>query len=67
GRIQDLALPLDETEAYLKARPVRSAADWADFEAFAERLRAAAPLIPEESVDVVISNCVLNLVKDTEK
>ena len=67
GRIQDLALPLDEVEAYLKARPLRSAAALADFEAFCERMRASAPLIPGESVDVIVSNCVLNLVKESEK
>jgi len=67
GRIQDLALPLDEVEAYLKARPLRSAAALADFEAFRERLRASAPLIPADSVDVIVSNCVLNLVRESEK
>jgi len=67
GRIQDLALPLDEVEAYLKARPLRSAAALADFEAFCERMRASAPLIPGESVDVIVSNCVLNLVKESER
>ncbi len=67
GRIQDLALPLDEVEAYLASHPVRSAATLAEFEAFAERLRVKAPLIADDSVDVIVSNCVLNLVKDTEK
>ncbi|MFQ5777003.1 MAG: methyltransferase domain-containing protein [Terriglobia bacterium] len=67
AHIQDLALPLDEVEAYLAARPVRSAVDLADFEAFAGRLRARAPLIPDASVDVIVSNCVLNLVKDGDK
>lgn len=67
GRIQDLALPLEEVEAYLRSHPVRSAADLASFEAFSERLRAAAPLIADNAVDVVVSNCVLNLVKETEK
>jgi ubiquinone/menaquinone biosynthesis C-methylase UbiE len=67
GRIQNLGLPLDEVEAYLRARPVDSAADLADFDAFSERLRAAAPMIADESVDVIVSNCVLNLVKDREK
>ena len=67
ARIQDLALPLDEVEAYLKAHPVRSAADLADLEAFTERLRMAAPLISNDSVDVIVSNCVLNLVKETDK
>lgn len=67
ARIQDLALPLDEVDAYLKARPVRSAATLADFEAFAERLRQGAPLLPDQSVDVIVSNCVLNLVKEADK
>lgn len=67
ARIQDLALPLDEVEAYLASRSVRSAAALAEFEGLADRLRANAPLIPDNSVDVIVSNCVLNLVKDTEK
>ncbi|HSC76971.1 MAG TPA: methyltransferase domain-containing protein [Candidatus Acidoferrales bacterium] len=67
GRIQDLALPLDEVEAYLASHPVRSAAALAEFEAFADRLRVKAPLIADNSVDVIVSNCVLNLVKDTDK
>src|SRR5262249_13533029 len=67
ARIQDLRLSLDEVEAYLGARPVRSASQLAEIEAFSERLRASAPLIPDESVDVVISNCVLNLVPDGQK
>lgn len=67
ARIQDLALPLDEVDAYLKGRPVRSASSLADFEAFAERLRRAAPLLPDQSVDVIVSNCVLNLVKEADK
>jgi len=46
---------------------VRSAADLADLDAFTERLRAAAPMIADDSIDVIVSNCVLNLVKDTEK
>jgi arsenite methyltransferase len=67
GRIQDLDLPLDEVEAYLQTRPVRSADDLAAFEAFTERLSTGAPMIPDESVDVIVSNCVLNLVKDGDK
>lgn len=67
ARIQDLALSLDEVETYLKAHPVRSASELGSFEAFSERLRRAAPLIADESVDVIISNCVLNLVQDSDK
>jgi ubiquinone/menaquinone biosynthesis C-methylase UbiE len=67
ARIQDLALPLDEVDAYLKANPVRSSADLRRFEEFQERLRKAAPVIANESVDVIISNCVLNLVREADR
>ena len=67
ARIQDLRLSLDEVDPYLKTHPVRTIEQLADFEAFAERLRASAPLLPDESVDIVISSCVLNLVPDAEK
>ena len=67
ARIQDLRLSLDEVDPYLKTNPVRTTEQLADFEAFAERLRSSAPLLPDESVDIVISSCVLNLVPDAEK
>lgn len=67
ARIQDLALSLDEVDAYLAAHPARNATQLVKFEAFTERLRTQAPLIADNSVDVIVSNCVLNLVKDTEK
>ncbi|NIP86391.1 MAG: methyltransferase domain-containing protein [Planctomycetales bacterium] len=62
ARIQDLGLDLEAFEAYLAERPVGSADDWIAAEAHAAHLRRTSPLIPDESVDVVISNCVLNLV-----
>ncbi len=67
ARIQDLELPLDEADAYLRANPVRSSGDLQRFEEFQARLRKAAPVIPDESVDVVISNCVLNLVREADR
>jgi arsenite methyltransferase len=67
ARIQDLALPLDEVDAYLKANPVRSSAELRQFEEFEERLRQGAPVIPSESVDLIISNCVLNLVRESDR
>ena len=67
ARIQDPRLSLDEVDAYLKAHPVRTTEQLADFDAFAARLRSSAPLLPDESVDIVISSCVLNLVPDAEK
>ena len=67
ARIQDLALPLDEVDPYLKANPVRSSDDLRRLEEFQARLRKGAPMIPDESVDVIISNCVLNLVRDEDR
>ncbi len=67
GRIQDLALPLDDVDAYLQSNPVRSADALRRFEEFQHRLREAAPLIPNDSVDAIISNCVLNLVRETDR
>lgn len=67
ARIQDLALPLDEVDAYLQANPVRSSDDLRRFEEFQSRLRQAAPLLADESVDVIISNCVLNLVREEDR
>src|SRR5262245_14475047 len=62
ARIQDLALPLDAIDAWLAKSPVTSADDLARLDELQARLRATTPLIPDESVDVIISNCVLNLV-----
>ncbi len=67
GRIQDLALSLDEVDAYLEANPIRSSDDLRRLEEFQDRLRRAAPLIADESVDVIISNCVLNLVRESDR
>lgn len=67
GRIQDLALDLERLDAYLAAHPVRSAADVARLDAEMARLRAEQPLVASESVDVVVSNCVLNLVRADDK
>ena len=67
GRIQDLRLDLDRLETWLREHPVRSAGDLAALEDAADRLRREHPLIPDVSVDVVVSNCVLNLVPEEDK
>ncbi|MGH7858555.1 MAG: methyltransferase domain-containing protein, partial [Candidatus Binatia bacterium] len=67
GRIQDLALDLDRLDAELAARPVRSADDLLEAERLAERLRRETPLVEDAAVDVVVSNCVLNLVDGGDK
>ncbi|HEU4431315.1 MAG TPA: methyltransferase domain-containing protein [Myxococcota bacterium] len=67
GRIQDLRLDAARLDRWLAANPVRSAADLAALDAELARLREAAPLIADESVDLVVSNCVLNLVRESDK
>jgi ubiquinone/menaquinone biosynthesis C-methylase UbiE len=67
GRIQDLALPIERVDAYLAANPVKSALDAEALEDEMARLRHETPLVEDESVDIVVSNCVLNLVKSEHK
>ena len=67
GRIQDLALPLDALDAWLAAHPVAHSGDLAALERESERLRREQPLIADGSVDLVVSNCVLNLVRPEDK
>jgi ubiquinone/menaquinone biosynthesis C-methylase UbiE len=67
GQIQDLALPGDSLAEWLERNPVHDLNDLARLEAERARLRAETPLIPDESVDIVISNCVLNLVHNDQK
>lgn len=63
GRIQDLALDLALLEEELTDNPITNAADFMKLDDIAEALRIKQPLIADESVDVVVSNCVLNLVE----
>lgn len=63
GRIQDLATDLDAIDARLAAAPVTNADDLAAL----QRWSAQHPMIPDNSVDLVVSNCVLNLVEDAQK
>jgi len=67
GRIQDLGLDLERLDAFLGARPLKSGADLERLEAEMARLRANEPLVAASSIDVVVSNCVLNLVRTDEK
>ncbi|GAP99424.1 methyltransferase domain-containing protein [Leptolyngbya sp. NIES-2104] len=67
GKIQDLALNLDSVQQWLEQHPIHSVEQVAAFEAECDRLRQSQPLIASDSVDVVISNCVLNLVRPQDK
>ena len=54
-------------DAYLAENPVASAADFARFNAYCSEIKEERPLVVDESVDVVLSNCVLNLVRPEDK
>ncbi|HEY7556513.1 MAG TPA: methyltransferase domain-containing protein [Candidatus Binatia bacterium] len=63
GKIQDLRTDLELVDQYLSENPVRSVADLAQLEEYRNRICQERPLIADESVDVIVSNCVLNLVR----
>lgn len=67
GQIQDLGLSLDRLDAWLDANPVKSSDHIATLETETQRLRREEPLIADSSVDIVVSNCVLNLVRPEDK
>jgi ubiquinone/menaquinone biosynthesis C-methylase UbiE len=67
GNIQDLALDIEALEGYLQTHPVNSHADYVALRIWESQQRHESPLIADGSVDLVISNCVLNLVADHEK
>ena len=67
GRIQDLALDLERLDAELKARPIADAHAFLRAGELAAELRVRHPLVADDAVDVVVSNCVLNLVEGRAK
>jgi len=67
GRIQDLRLDVEALDDRLRAHPVTSHADYAALQAWEQAQRQTRPLVPDACIDLVISNCVLNLVADREK
>jgi len=67
GRIQDLALDLERLDEELRKRPITDAASFLAADELAEELRARHPLVASDSIDAVVSNCVLNLVEPKSK
>jgi arsenite methyltransferase len=67
GKIQDLRTDIAAVEAWLQANPVRGYADYERLETFRAEQARARPLIADQSVDVIVSNCVLNLVAAQDK
>jgi len=67
GHIQDLRLDRDRLAAWLEGRPVRGLEDLEALRAEERRLREREPMVADGSIDLVLSNCVLNLVDNADK
>lgn len=67
GKIQDLQIDRDQLDAYLRENPVSDESALQALEKFTAEMRRDDPLIRDDSIDVVVSNCVLNLVDPSEK
>src|SRR6266853_6666308 len=67
GRIQDLTLDLELLDRRLREHPIANAPSFLAAHELAEELRFKRPLVVSDSIDVVISNCVLNLVEPKSK
>ncbi|MEL6713169.1 MAG: methyltransferase domain-containing protein [Planctomycetota bacterium] len=67
GMIQDLSLDHDRLAEWMAAHPVTDLAGREALQAEEARLRREEPLVADGSVDLVLSNCVLNLVASAEK
>ncbi len=67
GLIQDLQLNVDDTAHFLTQKPVATLGELHALQEHQRQQRAARPLVASDSIDVIVSNCVLNLVKPTDK
>ena len=63
GHIENLRIDKARLESWLESHKIESYEDLEDL----ERYLAEAPLVPSNSIDLVVSNCVLNLVEDGRK
>jgi arsenite methyltransferase len=67
GRIQDLQLDVELLDRQIKQNPVSDTESFFKMIEVAEDLRACQPLVASNSIDVIVSNCVLNLVETRAK
>ncbi len=67
ARIQDMALDLDAANAWLRENPIHDIDGMTRYNEYCGWLRREKPLVESDSVDVIVSNCVLNLVQTGEK
>lgn len=67
GHIQDLALSLDAVETFIQRNPIETLDDFEEFERWKRQQRSTDPMVEDESVTLVVSNCVLNLVANEDR
>ncbi|MBM7068586.1 arsinothricin biosynthesis methyltransferase ArsM [Actibacterium sp. 188UL27-1] len=67
GSIDDLKTNLDFVEQTVSGRNLGSLDDYDDLQRILKEQRNALPLIEDNSVDLIVSNCVINLVDTDSK
>lgn len=67
GRIQDLATDLARAEKILSEHAIDGVDAWLEFNQKVRQASRQNPMIADNSIDVVLSNCVLNLVDPADR
>jgi ubiquinone/menaquinone biosynthesis C-methylase UbiE len=67
GLIQDLQLDLERLHESLTQDPIHNLAGFLRSRQIQDQLRNQFPLVESDSVDCVVSNCVLNLVRKADR
>ncbi|MCH7590280.1 methyltransferase domain-containing protein [PVC group bacterium] len=67
GRIQDLKTDTNWLDQVLKNHPIHDRNQYEEFQKQIESQQTTHPLVKSDSIDIIISNCVLNLVKKDDR
>lgn len=67
GKIQDLRTNLSYVDTLLQSQKIQSVDDYIALTGNLQEYSSKNPLIADESIDVIVSNCVLNLVQHQDK
>lgn len=67
GKIQNLKLNMKEIDNYIIENKINNSYDYDNLTEHIRNIEQNNPMIKDNSIDVVISNCVLNLVSVNEK
>lgn len=67
GNIQDLKTDMGLVDDYLKDNPVTGSSSYAALKSQIQKIGEESPMIGDNTIDIIVSNCVLNLVSDKEK